>query len=99
MIGLLVLAPSHKSVLLTTGRRHKRSHVPMVEMWASYKVWPVSTVAVPSSAQAVAVYTQSGGRLTDPQNNCTDPLEGHPVKHEIRESSNNFLLLTAFFIR
>ena len=84
---LYALSPSYKSVLLNTGRRHQRSHVPVVEMRASYKVRPVNAATVPSSVQAVTEYTQSGGHLTDPQNNSMDPLEGDRVKQEIRESS------------
>ena len=33
------------------------------------------------------VHTYSGGHLTDPQNNCVDPLDGDQIKKDIRESA------------
>lgn len=70
-----------------TGRRHQKSHVPAVEMRTNSRIGRINPAIVPSTAQAVAEYTNSGGHLTDPHDNCVDPLYGNQVKKDMRESA------------
>lgn len=42
------------------------------------EITPISLENIPSTAEAVALYEQGGGRLTEESNVGEDPLEGYP---------------------
>jgi len=56
-------------------------------MRTNKKIEPVDEANIPSASQAVSEYRLSGGRITDPDSNCCDPLHNDVSKQTIREQA------------
>lgn len=79
-----------------------QAHVPQLVMRRNNKAKKISPHLLPLPQDAVQQYRLNGGRITDPDQNSTDPLLNSVSKINIRFQSlillKNILHLILFFI-
>ena len=69
------------------GLKHRSRGIPNQLMLKNNKARMIDPRVIPTSDQAVQLYEQNGGRLTEPVQFGRDPLECDAIKKTIREQA------------